>query len=90
MANTGFYLLAQGAALAAAAYIGARNTAAINKFFRAQDESLLQPVCGRFNATERAIRKVRRQFAECGIPCTGLEYAQAIDATIDRIISELS
>lgn len=90
MANTGFYLLAQAAALAAAAYIGARNASAIDRHFRAQDESHLYPICGRFNATERAIRKVRREFAECGIPCTGIEYAQAIDATLDRIVAEWS
>jgi hypothetical protein len=90
MANTGFYLLAQAAALAAAAYIGVRNTTAINRYFRAQDESHLYPICGRFNATERAIRKVRSEFADCGIPCQGLEYAQAIDATLDRIVADLS
>jgi hypothetical protein len=84
------YQIAEAAALAAMAFVGARNTAAINRHFRAEDESHLYPVCGRFNATERAIRKVRREFAECGIPCTGLEYAVAIDATLDSIISDLS
>jgi hypothetical protein len=89
MANQ-FYLLAQAAALAAAAYIGAQNASAINRHFRAQDESHLYPICGRFNATERAIRKVRREFAECGMRCEGLEYAQAVDATLDRIVADLS
>lgn len=84
------YQIAQDAALAAMAFIGARNTAAINRHFRAQDESNLYPVCGRFNATERAIRKVRREFAECGMRCEGLEYAHAIDATLDRIVADLS
>lgn len=84
------YQLAQAAALAAMTYAGARNTAAINRFFREQDESDLYPFCGRFNATERAIRKVRREFAECGIPCTGLQYAQAIDATLDRLTADFS
>ncbi|PMQ04226.1 hypothetical protein DyAD56_16180 [Dyella sp. AD56] len=90
MANTGFYLLAQAAALAAAAYIGARNTSAINQYFRAQDESHLYPFCGRFNATERAIRKVRREFAECGMSCEGLEYANAIEATLTHLTAEYS
>lgn len=67
-----------------------RRTSPISQHFRPQDETLLYPICGRFNATERAIRKVRREFIECGIPRTGLEYAQAIDATLDWIISELS
>lgn len=84
------YQLAQAAALAAMAYVGARNTAAINKYFRDRDESGLYPVDGRFNATERAIRKVRREFTECGMRCEGLEYAQAIDATLDRIIADFS
>lgn len=84
------YPIAQAAALAAMAYAGARNTAAINKHFREQDESHLFPISGRFNATERAIRKVRREFAECGIPCTGLEYATAIDATLDRLTADFS
>jgi len=90
MANQEFYLLAQAAALAAAAYIGTRNARAVNQHFRAQDESHLYPISGRFNATERAIRKVRREFAECGMRCEGFEYALAIDCALDRIISEES
>jgi len=88
MANQEFYLLAQAAALAAAAYVGTRNTRVINRHFRAQDESHLYPISGRFNATERAIRKVRREFAECGIPRTGIEYAEAVDAHLDNIFAE--
>lgn len=89
MANQ-LYLLAEAAVLAAAAYVGTRNTSAINRHFRAQDESHLYPFCGRFNATERAIRRVRREFAECGMRCEGLEYAQAVDATLDRLTAEYS
>lgn len=84
------YQLAQAAVLSAMAYAGALNTAAINRHFRVQDESHLYPICGRFNATERAIRKVRREFAACGMRCEGPEYAQAIDATLDRIVADLS
>jgi hypothetical protein len=84
------YQIAQAAALAAAAYIGTRNTGAINQHFRAQDESNFYPICGRFNATERAIRKVRREFAECGMRCEGWEYALAIDVALDQIISQES
>ena len=32
----------------------------INAHFRRHDDSHLYPICGRFNATERAIRRVRR------------------------------
>ncbi len=35
----------------------------INKFFREQDDSHLWPIRGRFNATERAIRRVRKAAA---------------------------
>ena len=89
MDNTEFYLLAQATALAAAAYIGA-SASAINRVFRAQDESHLYPFCGRFNATERAIRKVRRQFAEAGLRCEGLDYANAIEATLTHLTAEYS
>lgn len=84
------YPMAQAAALAAVAYVGARNTSAINRFFRDQDDSHLSPICGKFNATERAIRKVRREFAECGMRCEGYEYALAIDCALDQIFSEES
>jgi len=44
----------------------------------------------RFNAKERAIRKVRREFSECGMRCEGLECARAFDATLGRIVADLS
>lgn len=54
----------------------------INAYFRQHDESRLWPVCGRFNATERAIRRVRRMgLAGRG----GLEYY----LTLERVASEI-
>ena len=32
----------------------------INRLFRQHDTSMLWPICGRFNATERAIRRLQR------------------------------
>jgi hypothetical protein len=57
----------------------------INRLFRARDDSDAWPVSGTFNATERAIRKLRRlQIAEHG----GLEYALSLDGEISRIVNQ--
>jgi nitroreductase len=64
---------------------GRANIAAINKLFRAQDESHLWPISGRFNATERAIRRIRRINDGCINP--GLEYALALDGELSRIVN---
>ena len=61
----------------------------INKLFRAGDESHKWPVCGRFNVTERAIRrlrKLRRQGLELN---SGPEYADALDKEISQIVNAL-
>jgi hypothetical protein len=84
------YQMALDAALAAAAHVGARNTSAINRYFRDQDKSQLEPFSGRINAANCAIRRMSREFIECGKKREGLEYAQAIDATLDRITADWS
>ena len=61
----------------------------INKLFRSGDESHKWPVCGRFNVTERAIRrlrKLRRQGLELN---SGTEYADALDKEISQIVNAL-
>lgn len=61
----------------------------INKLFRAGDKSHKWPVCGRFNVTERAIRrlrKLRRQGLELN---AGTEYANALDKEISQIVNAL-
>lgn len=58
----------------------------INALFRAQDESHLFPVNNRFNATERAIRRLQRLRRECPI-APGVEYALALDEEISRIVN---
>ena len=59
----------------------------INAYFRENDESHLWPICGRFNATERAIRRIRRlrQQGLCVYP--GLEYYQTLEREISDIVN---
>lgn len=68
-------------------YTGRANRAAINKAFRAADESHLWPINNRFDATERAIRAVQRFMRESGVDLTGLEYAYALEAELSRIVN---
>jgi hypothetical protein len=63
------------------------NITAIDKLFRKQDQSHLWPVCNRFDATERAIRRVQRLNREGACINPGLEYALAVDAEISRIVN---
>lgn len=67
---------------------GRANRTAINRAFREADQSHLWPINGRFDATERAIRAVRRFMREGGYDLTGLEYAYALDAELSRIVNE--
>jgi hypothetical protein len=68
-------------------YEGRANIAAINRLFRRQDESHLWPINGRFDATERAIRRLRRLAREGACIEPGLEYALALDAEISTIVN---
>ncbi len=67
--------------------IGLANIAAINRYFREQDESELYPILGRFNATERAIRRLRRLRRDGLCVSEGLEYAYALDEIISEIVN---
>jgi len=64
---------------------GLANIRAINKMYRDQDESHLWPISGKFNVTERAIRKARWLTRETGEKQTGLEYCY----TLEMIMSEM-
>ena len=55
----------------------------INNFFRLKDDSNLYPIFGRFNATERAIRRIRRNFP--GLE--GLEYYLTLENEISNIVN---
>lgn len=71
----------------AESFNGVANRAAINRLFRAQDESDLYPIQGRFNATERAIRRLRKQAADGLCIGDGLEYALSLEAEISHIVN---
>ena len=59
----------------------------INAYFRKHDESHLYPICGRFNATERAIRRVRL-FMRFNGSMGGYEYIQCLDNAISEIVND--
>ena len=63
------------------------NIRAINRLYRNQDESHLWPISGKFNATERAIRRVRTLARHNGA-IAGLEYAYAVDWEISEIVND--
>ncbi len=62
---------------------GRANIAAINRAFRAADESHLWPVNGAFDVTERAIRRARR----LGLVTGGYEYCATLEAIISEIVN---
>ena len=68
---------------------GLANRAMINKLFRKQDESHLWPINGRFNATNRAIRRLQEAQRDGLCIDDGLEYALALDAEISNIVNDL-
>ena len=59
----------------------------INAYFRSVDDSHLWPVCGRFNATERAIRRLRRRIRQGLEVNAGLEYYFALEKEISEIVN---
>lgn len=59
----------------------------INAYFRAEDDSRLWPVCGRFNATERAIRRLRRKRRQGLEVSAGLEYYLCLENEIIEIVN---
>ena len=60
----------------------------INALFRKNDCSRLYPVCGRFNATERAIRRIRR-YRRMGMEVnSGYEYYLTLEREISEIIND--
>jgi len=59
----------------------------INKIFRAKDDSNLWPICGRFNATERAIKRLQRA-RRAGLEISGgLEYWLSLEREISEIVN---
>lgn len=62
------------------------NVRQINKLFRKHDESYLWPICGNFNVTERAIRRIRKFTSQNG-SVSGFEYAVMLDEEISNIVN---
>lgn len=59
----------------------------INAYFRKHDDSHLWPICGRFNATERAIRRIRRLRRDGMEVSSGLEYYMTLEREISEIVN---
>lgn len=59
----------------------------VNKIFRQQDESHLWPICGRYNVTDKAIRKAQWFQRESGCALEGLEYIYFVYEEIGRIVN---
>lgn len=69
------------------AELDAMSVRQINRLFRDADDSRLWPICGKFNATERAIRRLRR-LQHDGLCFNGsAEYAHTLDSIISDIVN---
>lgn len=55
----------------------------INAYYRANDCSHQWPICNKFNVTERAIRRLRKEQYYTG----GYEYFVALENEISRIVN---
>jgi len=66
-----------------------RSIRIVNKVFRDRDESNLYPINGRFNATERAIRKYRNVYFASNGPCSVYEYILGLDHLIGEIVNSI-
>ena len=64
--------------------------AQILRKYRDSDDSNLWPICGKFNATERAIRRLRKFERESGYYLEGLELSLFLDNKISEIVNHLN
>ena len=60
----------------------------VNKKFRASDDSHLYPICGRFNATERAIRHARKIANANGEFGSAYEYSECLSWLLSQIVND--
>lgn len=60
----------------------------INAHFRKNDDSHLWPIRGRFNATERAIRRIRNRRREGLCVNSGYEYYLTLENEITEIVND--
>ena len=61
----------------------------INAYFRNIDDSNLWPICGKFNATNRAIRRLQKYQREGMVINPGLEYYYALEREISNIVNSI-
>ena len=61
----------------------------INAAFRAVDDSSKWPICGRFNATERAIRRLRKYRRQGMEINPGYEYCLTLEREISEIVNAI-
>jgi hypothetical protein len=66
---------------------GRANICEINRLFRKQDESHLWPIRGRFNVTNRAIKKAQKFCNEINEDLHGFEYADLLDSIMSEIVN---
>lgn len=66
---------------------GQANIKAINSLYREQDESDLWPIRGKFNVTERAIKRARKFRQEVTGPLYGLEYCLLLEGIMNEIVN---
>lgn len=59
------------------------STRQINAHFRKIDDSHLWPICNKFDATERAIRRLRKT----GFYNGGMEYWLALEDEISQVVN---
>lgn len=62
----------------------------INAYFRSIDDSNLWPICGKFNATNRAIRRLQKYQREGMVINPGLEYYYALEREISNIVNSIN
>lgn len=60
----------------------------VNRLYREKDDSHLWPIKGRFNVTERAIRKARWFRSEAGECSSRIEYEYLLDGIISEIVND--
>lgn len=60
----------------------------INRHFRNEDDSDKWPICGKFNVTERAIRKLRKLRHDGLCVSEGLEYYLTLENMIGEIVND--
>ena len=59
----------------------------INKLFRRQDDSNLWPIRGKFDVTERAIRRARKFESQSDV-MSPLEYAMFLESDTISIVND--